>query len=194
MMVRQWVKNQKITSLEGFRSFDQDFDGLISKDDMRKSLIKFLRVRPEHILNTRLDRLFRIFSFYKTEHIQPSDFQRLIDDVNPFLTSATGNSDKTFKSSMGGGYVQTSTYDWKIAAIQQIGLYISHKYDSIEESFYDCSGNTDKITYRKFVNFIVKLDSLRGFNLTESLYQKLYAEIDPHKKTYLSLKDWISAF
>jgi hypothetical protein len=49
--------------------------------------------------------LFRIFSFYKTEHIQPSDFQRLIDDVNPFLTSATGNSDITFKASMGGGYV-----------------------------------------------------------------------------------------
>jgi len=72
---------------------------------MRKSLIKFLRVRPENIANTRLDRLFRIFSFYKTEHIQPSDFQRLIDDVNPFLASATGNSDKTFKSSMGGGYV-----------------------------------------------------------------------------------------
>jgi len=114
---------------------------------MRKSLIKFLRVRPEHILNTRLDRLFRIFSFYKTEHIQPSDFQRLIDDINPFLTSATGNSDKTFKSSMGGGYVSTSTYDWKISAIQQIGLYISHKYGSIEESFQDCSGNTDKITY-----------------------------------------------
>ena len=36
---------------------------------------------------------------------------------------------------MGGGYISTSTYDWKIAAIQQIGLYISHKYESIEESF-----------------------------------------------------------
>jgi len=24
--------------------------------------------------------------------------------------------------------------------------------------------------------------------------QKLYAEIDPHKKTFLNLKDWLSAF
>ena len=26
------------------------------------------------------------------------------------------------------------------------------------------------------------------------LKQKLFAEIDPHKKTFLSIKDWINAF
>lgn len=30
--------------------------------------------------------------------------------------------------------------------------------------------------------------------MTEQLLQKIYAELDPHKKTYLSLKDWISSF
>lgn len=63
------MKRSKLTALEAFRSFDQDFDGLISKEDMAISLQKFLKVRPEEILNSRMDRLFRILSFYKTEQI-----------------------------------------------------------------------------------------------------------------------------
>lgn len=64
-----WVKGSKINSLEAFRSFDQDFDGLISKDDMKKALQKYLMVRPEEITDGRLDRLFRLLSFYKTDLI-----------------------------------------------------------------------------------------------------------------------------
>jgi len=30
--------------------------------------------------------------------------------------------------------------------------------------------------------------------LTVPLYQKLYAEMDPHKKTFLVEKDWLNAF
>jgi len=30
--------------------------------------------------------------------------------------------------------------------------------------------------------------------MTEQLIQKLFAELDPHKKTFISLKDWISSF
>lgn len=55
--------------MEAFRSFDKDFDGLISKEDMKQSLIEYLRVPEEEIINTRLDRLFRILSYYKTDKI-----------------------------------------------------------------------------------------------------------------------------
>jgi hypothetical protein len=106
-----------LTSLEAFRSFDQDFDGLIGRDDMRKSLINFIKLKPENILETRLDRLFRVFSFYKTDKIQPSDFQRLIEDVHPFVNSASGNTQINFSKTMGGGLKNQSTYDWKLAAI-----------------------------------------------------------------------------
>lgn len=56
---------------------------------MRVSLIKYLNVAPKDIYETRLDRLFRLLSFYKTETIQQSDFERLLNDVNPYLTSST---------------------------------------------------------------------------------------------------------
>jgi hypothetical protein len=68
-LIRGYVRGSKLTPLEAFRSFDQDFDGLISKEDMAISIQKFLKVRPEEILNSRMDRLFRILSFYKTEQI-----------------------------------------------------------------------------------------------------------------------------
>jgi len=88
-LITGWVKKNKLTPIEAFRSFDQDFDGLISKSDMAISIQKYLKVRPEEILNSRMDRLFRILSFYKTEQIQPSDFERLVNDVSPYVNAAT---------------------------------------------------------------------------------------------------------
>lgn len=193
-LIRGYVKGSKLTPLEAFRSFDQDFDGLISKEDMAISIQKFLKVRPEEILNSRMDRLFRILSFYKTEQIQPSDFERLINDVSPYVAAASGRTQSVFTASMGGGLNASSTVDWKLAAIQQIGLKISKVYDSLEESFYDAAAQSDKVDLKKFNVFVDKHDALRGFNLTDMLKQKLFAEIDPHKKTFLSIKDWMNAF
>ena len=67
-----------------FRYFDQDFDGIVSKSDMRVSLAKFCGFN--NISDINIDRLFRMLSFYKTESLQPSDFFRLlVEDVNPIL-------------------------------------------------------------------------------------------------------------
>lgn len=140
--------------MEAFRSFDKDFDGLISKEDMKQSLIEYLRVPAEEIIHTRLDRLFRILSYYKTDKIQLTDFDRLLNDVSPYVSSATGTTDTKFTSTMGGGFVQTSTHDWKLAAIQQIGLVISHKYSTLEDSFDEASRNTERVTFDSFVEFI----------------------------------------
>jgi len=40
---------------------------------------------------------------------------------------------------MGGGFTQTNIHDWKMSALQQIGLVISTKYPSIEKSFESAS-------------------------------------------------------
>lgn len=95
---------------------------------------------------------------------------------------------------MGGGFAQTGIHDWKMSALQQIGLVISAKYPSIEKSFENASQNTGKVNFENFKAFIEKHDALRGFNLTLTLLQKLFGEIDPHKKTYMTMKDWANAF
>jgi Ca2+-binding EF-hand superfamily protein len=45
-----------------------------------------------------------------------------------------------------------------------------------------------------FHEFVKKEQALIGFNLTEELYHTLFASMDVHKKGYMDLTDWISAF
>ncbi len=51
-----------------------------------------------------------------------------------------------------------------------------------------------KITFEQFKKFIESNHALTGFNMTQPLIQKLFAELDPHKKGYLVESDWMNAF
>ena len=84
----------------------------------------------------------------------------------------------------------TSTFDWKLSAIQSIGLVISKKYASFRESFDDASDNSQRVTFEQFKRFVEKYHALNGFNMTLPLLQKLFAELDPHKKGFLTESDW----
>jgi Ca2+-binding EF-hand superfamily protein len=72
---------------EAFKSFDRDFDGCINKEDLRWGLLNVMHVKPEEIMPTKLDRLFKLMDFYKTNTIQLSDFQRLMSNENPYSAS-----------------------------------------------------------------------------------------------------------
>jgi hypothetical protein len=50
------------------------------------------------------------------------------------------------------------------------------------------------VTFEQFKVFIDENRALSGFNLTMPLIQKLFAEIDPHKKGYITENDWNNAF
>ena len=52
---------------DAFKSFDINFDGKVCKNDMRKALVTFIKVSPKEITDVRLDRLFKVLSYYKTE-------------------------------------------------------------------------------------------------------------------------------
>jgi len=65
---------------------------------------------------TKLDRLYRLLDFFKTGLIQMSDFQRLINDENPYATTGTINRMTVAKTL--GGLHKVSTFDWKFGAIQ----------------------------------------------------------------------------
>lgn len=59
---------------------------------MQKSLEMYIKIPKHKITAHRIDRLFSLISFYKTESLQPSDFDRLIQDVNPFVIATKGSS------------------------------------------------------------------------------------------------------
>ena len=50
------------------------------------------------------------------------------------------------------------------------------------------------MTYKSFSEWIDKSRALNGFDLTDKLLQTLFADLDPHKKGYLTELDWTTAF
>lgn len=133
---------------------------------MKKGLSEHLEVPKSEITDTRIDRLFKLMSFYKTDSIEQSDFDRLFEDANPYQHAATGSTSTKFASTMRGGLASTSTFDWKYAAIQQIGLTISKTFESITESFMAASEKKTSVNFPKFKAFVEKHHALIGFNMT----------------------------
>ena len=64
--LKNWILQKRITLEEAFKSFDCDFDGKISKQDLKKAMIDVLSIPEEEIYQTRLERLFRLMDFYRT--------------------------------------------------------------------------------------------------------------------------------
>lgn len=58
----------------------------------------------------------------------------------------------------------------------------------------EISGHSVKMTYKSFAEWIAKSRALAGFDLTDKLLQVLFADLDPHKKGYLTELDWTNAF
>lgn len=67
--IKNWVIQERITIEEAFKCFDKDFDGLISKEDLKQGLITIIQIKEEEIFPTKVDRLFRLLDFYKTGKI-----------------------------------------------------------------------------------------------------------------------------
>jgi len=192
--IKQWIVQQRLTVPEAFKCFDKDFDGFISKQDLKESLIEILEIPAKTIQATKLDRLFRLMDFFKTGLVQVSDFQRLMSDSNPYAETFVPGVRQSMTRSLGGGLNNTSTFDWKFSVIQQIGLVLSKKFASVDESFKAAAEQCPKLKFDQFVAFVEAQQALQGFNLTQPLVQKLFSELDPHKKGFLNINDWRNAF
>lgn len=132
--------------------------------------------------------------FFKTGLVQVSDFQRLMSDTNPYAETHVSGVSKNMNRSLGGGLQNTSTFDWKFSVIQQIGLIMSKKFASVDESFKNAAEESPKLKYNQFNAFLEREHALQGFNLTQPLVQKLFSELDPHKKGFLNINDWRNSF
>jgi Ca2+-binding EF-hand superfamily protein len=115
--IRSWIATKRYTVEEAFKCFDKDFDGYISKNDLKQSLITLLEVPSAEIHTTKLDRLYRLMDFFKSGQIQLSDFTRLLTQDNPYSTTAISGAANNMSRSLGGGLGKTSTFDWKFSAV-----------------------------------------------------------------------------
>lgn len=166
--IRKWIINENLTVENAFRAFDVDFDGVISKEDLKLGLITVLKLQPKECPSSKLDRLYKLMDAFKRNSIQLSDFKLLFEEnANP---------------------------EWKKGAKQQLGLFISKNYPNVKLSFEAVSELTGRIKLEQFVKWVESNQILRGFNLTQQLLEKLFAELDPHRKAYITESDWENAF
>ncbi len=185
--LRAYIRSVSITPEEAFKAFDHDFDGIVSKADLKWVLIHILKYEPSEIQPTKLERLYRLMDFYKTGKVQLSDIVRLIDNENPYKSYSANFTTAKFTN-------QQNTFNWRQNAVQQLGLALSKKYESVQDSFERVSNRGVKIEFDTFKQFLDKSQMLNGFNLTKQLQQQLFSELDAHKKGFLTENDWILAF
>jgi hypothetical protein len=75
-----------------------------------------------------------------------------------------------------------------------MGLILSKKYSNVKDSFEEASEHLQKVTFEQFKKFAEDNRALVGYNMTLPLLQKLFSELDPHKKGYVTENDWVNAF
>ena len=75
--IKQWIAGQSLTAEEAFKLFDKDFDGKVSKSDLKTAILNNIQVPSYQITETKLDRLFKLLDTFKSGHVSLPDFQRV---------------------------------------------------------------------------------------------------------------------
>lgn len=167
----------------------------MSKQDLKTSLERLVKLPSKTLTEENMTRLMHLLSFYRTDTLQPSDFDRLLaDDVSPLVSAAQGDTKAQFQRSLGGALARSSTFEWKASAVRQLGLVFSRNHGAPSRSFKAAANGGDRVNFAAFKSFIEQQNALEGFNITHDLLLKLFGELDPHSKTHLTLRDWESAF
>lgn len=94
---------------DAFKIMDQDFDGVVSKGDLKNFIEKELKIQSEELSSTNIDRLYKLMDFSKKGYIYKSDLQRAL--VNETNTA------------------------WLLNVKQQLGLNISQTFSNLKQSF-----------------------------------------------------------
>lgn len=162
--IRVWIEKEGVSVEETFRAFDKDFDGILSKEDLKKALVQVLKVKEVEISPSKIERLYKLLDVYKRDTIQLADFKSIFEEKK--------------------------APEWRDAAKQSLGLYVSKKYPSSQEAFRVISEDSDKVTLANFLAWVNSTQVLADYRLTNQLFQQLFAYLDPHKKGYLSSEDW----
>ena len=190
------IKNKNLSDNEIFRFMDKDCDGLISLNDLKYFIINNLSIPEIEFNDAKLERVIMSLSLSKNFQIGLMDIRKFInlckekdskeDNLNMDLKEIFKINTNQNLSNL------KQNKEWTNDIIERFGMFISEKYDSIEQFFEE---NTDKgsnkFLFTDFIKFHEKNYELfnMGFNLTKDELLSIYTSLDSHKKKYLTLED-----
>ena len=186
------IKNKNLSDNEIFAAIDKDCDGMININDLRKFLVKDLMISEKELSKAKLERVMMSLSLSK-------NFQIGLNDIREFINLFNENKEhinlkEVFKLTGNQNLSQEKkNKDWTLDVIERLGMFISEKYDSIEQFFEEATNekNSNKFKFEDFVKFHEKNYELfnNGFNLTKDELLSIFTSLDSQKKDYLTLED-----
>ena len=185
------IENKTLSDNEIFQVMDKDCDGLINLNDLESFIKNNLNISEINIDISKLERVMMFLSLSKNLQIGLSDIREFIDKCNK--KEKLMNLKEIFKLTSNQNLSELKkNVDWTNDIIERFGMFISEKYDSIEQFFKENSEpGSNKFKFSDFLNFHEKNYELfnNGFNLTKDELLSIYTSLDSQKKNFLTLQD-----
>ena len=185
------TKNNKLSDNEIFEVMDKDCDGLVNIEDFRKFVIQNLGIPEKEFTTPKLQRVMMSISLSKNFQIGLNDIREIINLCNQNREHM--NLKKIFKLTTNQNLSeQKKNKEWTTDTIERLGMFISEKYDSIEQFFEEnTEKGENKFKFSDLIKFHEKNFELfnNGFNLTHDELLSIFTSLDSHKKNYLTLQD-----
>ena len=147
------IKNNKLSDNEIFQVIDKDCDGLISIDDLKSFIINDLFISEIEFNKSKLERVMMSLSLSKNSQIG-------LNDIREFINLCNKNKDhmnlkEVFQRTVNQNLSNLKqNKDWTSDIIERLGMFVSEKYDSIEQFFNENSEKgTNKFTFNDFLKF-----------------------------------------
>ena len=185
------LKNKNFSDNEIFEVMDKDCDGLISLDDLKLFIVNNLDIPESRFNKAKLERVIMSLSLSKNCQIGLNDIREFINICNQNKDFMNLKEVFTITSNQNFSEIKTNR-DWTNDIIERLGMFISEKYDSIEEFFNEnTEKGSDVFKLEDFLKFHEKNCELfnNGFNLTRDELLSIYTSLDSQKKDYLTLQD-----
>ena len=186
------LKNKNLSDTEIFQIMDKDVDGIISKDDLTLFAKENLNMGEKILSKDKIERVMMTLSLTKNLQVGFNDISEFIklSKVNKqalplkeiFNLTANPNLSHNKKN-----------VDWINDIIERLGLYVSEKYESIEQFFNEIvEPGCNKFKFSDFLKFHEKHYDLfnNGFHLSKDELLSIFTSLDSHKKDYLTLLDF----
>ena len=184
-------KNTHLSDNEIFQIMDKDCDGLINSDDLIQFIKNNLEMTEKEYNKSKIERVMMTLSLTKNLQIGFNDISEFIKICRE--NKANINLKEIFKITANQNLSQKKkNVDWINDIIERLGMYVSEKYDSIEQFFNE---STEPGSHKfKFSDFLKLHESHydlfnNGFHLSKDELLSIYTSLDSQKKDFLTLQD-----
>ena len=166
------LKNKNLSDNEIFQIMDKDVDGIISQDDLILFAKENLNVAENMLSRSKIERVMMTLSLTKNLQVGFSDISEFIKLSR--INKQTMHLNEVFNLTANQNLSHNKkNVDWTNDTIERLGLYVSEKYESIEQFFNECvEPGSDKFKFSDFLKFHEKHYDL--FNNEIFKVKKLY--------------------